>query len=183
MEYLDGAARKLPERRFYVAGPQYPAEIRWSPNVARTLHLAPGEHPAFYSSSRFTLNLTRADMVSAGYSPSVRLFEASACGAAILSDSWKGLDSFFTPGEEILLPRDHAEVVDILTSLPEEARLRMGARARERILSEHSSLHRARQFEKIVERCYAGSAELSSNKSVSEAMHNSGATALSSATG
>jgi spore maturation protein CgeB len=182
-EYLDGAARMLPDRRFYVAGAQYPAEIRWSPNVARTIHLPPGEHPALYSSSRFTLNLTRADMVAAGYSPSVRLFEASACGAAILSDSWEGLDSFLSPGEEILLPRDHEEVIDILTGLPDEARLRMGGHARERILSEHSSLHRARQFEKILDQCYAGSVQPPTNNSASEPMHSSGAAALSSATG
>jgi spore maturation protein CgeB len=94
-------------------------------------------------------------MVAAGYSPSVRLFEASACGAALLSDSWKGLDEFLRPGEEILLPRDEYEVSDILRNFPEEARQRLGARARERILSEHTSEHRARQFENVVTQCYA----------------------------
>ena len=155
LRYLDSAAALLPDKRFIVAGPQYPPETKFQPNVERIIHLSPREHPSFYSSSRFTLNLTRADMVAAGYSPSVRLFEASACGAALLSDSWKGLDEFLHPGEEILLPRDEYEVSDILRNFPEEARQRLGARARERILSEHTSEHRARQFENVVTQCYA----------------------------
>ena len=150
MALLDATAALLPERRFLVAGPQYPADIAWQPNVARMIHLSPPEHPAFYSSSRFTLNLTRDDMVAAGYSPSVRLFEASACGAAILSDPWPGLEDFLTPGSEVLLPRDAAEVADILQHLGEAERVALGRRARERILAEHTSAHRAEQFEQIV---------------------------------
>jgi spore maturation protein CgeB len=117
------------------------------------IHLSPHEHPLFYSSSRFSLNLTRADMVAAGYSPSVRLFEASACGAPILSDRWPGLEEFLTPGEEILLPRDAREVADILTGISDEERVRIGVRARDRILSQHTSQHRAAQFEEIVAEC------------------------------
>ncbi|HKO11188.1 MAG TPA: glycosyltransferase [Acidobacteriaceae bacterium] len=155
MRLLDNTAALLPERRFIVAGPQYPADANFRTNVERIIHLSPREHPAFYSSSRFTLNLTRADMVAAGYSPSVRLFEASACGAALISDDWKGLAEFLTPSEEILLPHDECEVADILRNFPEDGRKRLGARARERILSEHTSIHRAQQFEKIVAHCYA----------------------------
>jgi spore maturation protein CgeB len=95
-------------------------------------------------------------MIAAGYSPSVRLFEASACGAAILSDSWAGLEEFLTPGEEILLPRDAQDVADILQKLPEKDRLRMGQRAREHILAKHTSAHRAAEFEDIVQRCSQG---------------------------
>jgi len=153
IHYLNDVARLLPDRRFIVAGPQYPSGIPWQPNVRRMIHLSPREHPFFYSSSRFSLNLTRADMVTAGHSPSVRLFEASACGAAILSDTWPGLDEFLTPGEEILLPRDAREVADILTGITDEERRRIGARARERILSQHTSEHRAAQFEEIVATC------------------------------
>lgn len=155
MRYLDSAADLLPDRRFIVAGPQYPPETKFRPNVERIIHLSPREHPSFYSSSRFTLNLTRADMVAAGYSPSVRLFEASACGAPLISDAWNGLEEFLTPGEEILLPGDAYEVADILRNYPEEARQQLGARARERILSEHTAEHRARQFENVLVQCYA----------------------------
>ena len=153
MHLLDAAAALLPERTFLVAGPQYPESIAWQPNVHRLIHIPPPDHPAFYCSGRFTLNLTRDDMVRAGYSPSVRLFEASACGAAILSDNWPGLADFLTPGEEILVATGPHEVRDILSDLPDSERLRMGRRARERILAEHTAQHRALQFEQIVSDC------------------------------
>jgi spore maturation protein CgeB len=150
LQFLNRPAALLPASRFIVAGPQYPADVPWNPNVARIIHLSPPEHPAFYSSSRFTLNLTRDEMVGAGYSPSVRLFEASACGAAILSDNWPGLEEFLTPGEEVLLPTSAEEVRDILCNVPDSTRTKLGQRARERILASHTSEHRARQFEEIV---------------------------------
>jgi spore maturation protein CgeB len=150
MHYLNGAARMMPLASFLVAGPQYPANIPWRPNVRRLDHVAPPQHPGFYSSSRFTLNLTGSDMVAAGYSPSVRLFEASACGAAILSDSWAGLEEFFTPGSEILLPRDEYDVVRMMRETSDLEVERIGRAARERVLERHTADHRAIEFEAIV---------------------------------
>ncbi len=150
MRLLDDAAALVPQQSFVVAGPQYPEAVAWQKNVQRLVHVPPRDHPAFYCSSRFTLNVTRDDMVAAGYSPSVRLFEASACGAAILSDDWPGLAEFLTPGEEILLPKDAAEVSRIVSGMDDGERERMGQRARARVLDAHSSEHRAVQFEQIV---------------------------------
>jgi spore maturation protein CgeB len=150
---LNRAAALLPQKDFLVAGPQYPEQISWQPNVRRIIHVSPPDHPAFFSSSRFTLNLTRDAMVAAGYSPSVRLFEASACGAAIISDDWAGLDEFLTPGEEILLPVDAVEVTDILEHMSDAERKRIGERARQRILAEHTAEHRAVEFERIIAEC------------------------------
>jgi spore maturation protein CgeB len=155
MRLLNQPARQLPEHRFIVAGAMYPPDVQWAKNVTRFDHVGPQDHPAFYSSARFALNLTRGDMVAAGYSPSVRLFEASACGAAILSDAWPGLDEFLTPGEEILLPRDEREVTDILLHLSDAERARIGCNARERIRARHTSEHRAIEFEGIVSECGA----------------------------
>ena len=67
-------ARRLRGSKFAVAGPQYPDGIDWPENVERIEHLPPEAHPEFYAASRFALNVTRADMIAAGYSPSVRLF-------------------------------------------------------------------------------------------------------------
>jgi len=150
---LDDVAASVPQMRFLVAGPQYPEDLTWRPNVRRLIHVSPPDHPGFYSSSRFTLNLTRDDMAAAGYSPSVRLFEASACGATILSDAWPGLDQFLTPGSEILLPADTAEVATILQEMSETEARRIGMRARDRILSQHTAEHRAAEFEQIVSSC------------------------------
>jgi spore maturation protein CgeB len=150
MHFLNGAARLMPLGSFLVAGPQYPESTPWRPNVRRVEHVAPPQHPAFYSSSRFTLNLTRSDMVAAGHSPSVRLFEASACGSAILSDAWAGLEEFLSPGTEVLLPRDEYDVVRILREMPEAEAERIGRAARERVLEQHTADHRALEFETIV---------------------------------
>lgn len=140
-------ARRAPHLNFVVAGPQYPAEIDWPDNVERLEHVPPSEHPAFYGRSRFTLNVTRADMIAAGYSPSVRLFEAGACGVPVLSDAWEGLDTVLSPGREVLLPGSAAEVVEILANTPETRRRALGDAARTRILGEHSSAQRAGELE------------------------------------
>ncbi len=163
IDLLDGAANLLPDKRFLVAGAMYPNGTAWRQNIKRLTHIAPPDHPAFYSSSRFTLNLTRSDMVIAGYSPSVRLFEASACGAAILSDTWVGIDQFLTPGEEILLPQSAEETARFLADYGEAERLKVGRLARQRVLEEHSSYQRAKEFEDIVERCTTPSTYTSSN--------------------
>lgn len=153
MRMLNEPARQMPRSRFIVAGPMYPRAISWARNVKRIIHLSPSEHPSFYCSSRFTLNLTRDDMVASGYAPSVRLFEAAACGAAILSDWWEGLDQFLTPEREVMVVRDTDEVIRILRSMTEADRGRMGREARERILLNHTAEHRAMQFEQVVSRC------------------------------
>lgn len=139
-------ARQLPQMRFVVAGPQYPGNIDWPANVERIEHLAPAEHASFYSRQRFTLNVTRADMVTAGWSPSVRLFEAAACAAPILSDPWPGLDSLLPDGQAILVMHSTAEVVEALTGMGEAKRRRLGQAARRRILARHTGIERARHL-------------------------------------
>ena len=150
-ELLFSAARALPQEKFIVAGPQYPREIAWPPNVRRIIHLNPRWHAHLYSSSRLTLNVTRSDMVRAGYSPSVRLFEAAACGAAIVSDNWPGLGTFFTPGHEILIPATSAEVVRYLRELDRDELRAIGLAAQQRVLASHSSAQRACEFENEVQ--------------------------------
>lgn len=149
-EFFCSPARRLPRQRFLLAGPQYPKPLQWPANVRRITHLNPRWHPAFYSASRLTLNVTRRDMVQAGYSPSVRLFEAAACGAAIVSDNWPGLDAFFHPGEEILLPTSAGDVVRYLTEYSDGELQQIGERAQERVLAQHTSERRAQEFEACV---------------------------------
>jgi spore maturation protein CgeB len=143
-------SRRWAGGRFVVAGPQYPTSIAWPRNVERFEHLPPPEHRDFYNRQRFTLNLTRADMIRAGYSPSVRLFEAAACGTPILSDPWEGLETLFRPGEEILLTRSPAETLRHLRKTPEEERRAIGERARRRVLSEHTAAQRAEELERYI---------------------------------
>jgi spore maturation protein CgeB len=141
------AAQQLPDRRFVVAGPSYPDTVVWPANVDRIDNLPAHEHRAFYTAQRFTLNLTRADMIRAGYSPSVRLFEAAACGVPIVSDYWKGLDTLFRPGREILISTSAADTVRILAGTTERERVALARRARQRVLASHTAEHRAVQLE------------------------------------
>jgi spore maturation protein CgeB len=149
---LLSTAHRWPGGRFVVAGPKYPATVRWPANVARTDHLSPTEHRSFYCSQRFTLNITRSAMIATGWSPSVRLFEAAACGTPIISDYWEGLESIFTIDREILVARSWRDVVPYLIDMPEAQRRRIGARAKRRVLRAHTAAHRAAELEAHVQR-------------------------------
>jgi spore maturation protein CgeB len=140
-------ARSWSGGKFVVAGPQYPKTIRWPRNVRRFNHLSPAKHRKFYNAQRFTLNVTRANMIAAGYSPSVRLFEAAACGTPIISDLWQGIDTIFAPGKEIMIARNANDTLEYLRELPERERVRIGERARTRVLNHHTAAHRALELE------------------------------------
>ena len=145
-------ARRLPQLSFVVAGPQFPSGIDWPENVTRFPHVSPDDHALFYGSCRWTLNVTRRDMIEAGWSPSVRLFEAATCGTPILSDRWAGIDTLFVPGEEIELVEASDQVVTVLAGKPEQERRAMAERARARVLADHTAAHRAQEFEVHIER-------------------------------
>ncbi|MFN2628424.1 MAG: glycosyltransferase [Gaiellaceae bacterium] len=146
-------ASLLGQERFVVAGPQYPAEIAWPTNVERIEHVTPGGHASFYASQRLTLNVTRREMAAVGWSPSVRLFEAAACGVPIISDWWPGLNEFFAPCEEILVARTPRDVLRIVKETPVEVLRDIGLRARTRVLERDTADHRAAELEAYVAEC------------------------------
>ncbi len=139
-------ARRLPEKRFVVAGPMYPADIVWPPNVERIEHLPPAQHASFYSRQRFTLNVTRADMIAAGWSPSVRLFEAAATGTPIISDIWPGLTDLLPTPSAICLAATSDDVVAALKDISESERLGIADAARHIVLAGHTGRARAREL-------------------------------------
>jgi spore maturation protein CgeB len=141
------AADRWKEGKFVVAGPQYPSGIEWGANVQRIEHLPPPEHRKFYNSQRFTMNITRADMINAGYSPSVRLFEAAACGTPIISDYWDGIETIFEPANEILIARSSTDTLNYLRNISEEDRKQIGEAARKKVLANHTAAHRATELE------------------------------------
>lgn len=143
-------ARRLPSRKFVIGGSMYDASFPWQPNVFFVSHVPPADHPAFYCSAKLTLNVTRAAMARIGYCPSGRLFEAAACGAAVLSDYWEGLECFFQPGSEVLLAGNTDEAIDALDRSPEDL-ARIARAGRERALAEHTASARAAQLEAILE--------------------------------
>ena len=138
-------AAAAPAQRFVLGGPGYGADFPWTANIRFMDHVGPVDHPAFFCSSRLTLNVTRRDMAAMGWCPSGRLFEAAACGVPIVSDSWDGLDRFFAPDQEILLASEPADVLAALARSDAELR-RIADTARARVLAEHSSAARAREL-------------------------------------
>jgi len=148
-------ARRSPEQRFAVAGPLYPADLQWPANVERIDHVGPDRHAWFYGRQAFTLNVTRADMVRWGYSPSVRLFEAAACGVPIISDDWPGLATIFEPGREILVARTSRDVLRFIRETSASERRQLAANARRRVLASHTAAHRAALLESYVEEVLA----------------------------
>jgi spore maturation protein CgeB len=139
-------ARRRPGRRFVVAGPSYPADIDWPANVERIEHLPPSEHARFYRRQRYTLNVTRADMIAAGWSPSVRLFEAAACGTPVVSDAWPGLGEIFPVGEAILVAKTSDDVVALLQDPAPDRPARIAAAALALVRSRHDAVARAREL-------------------------------------
>jgi spore maturation protein CgeB len=153
------AARLRPRQRFLIGGAQYPAGFPWTENIYFVHHLPPDEHPAFFSSSRWTLNVTRQGMAEMGWCPSGRLFEATACQAAVLSDAWSGLSDFFEPGQEIIIVHGTQDVMAALT-LSDAERCRIARAGRERTLSEHTADRRARELLTLVEDAWSGRASV-----------------------
>jgi spore maturation protein CgeB len=144
-ELFVGPAALAPRRRFLLGGALYPDDVPWRPNIRYREHVPPPDHPRFYSSSRLTLNVTRASMARFGHCPSGRLFEVACCGTPIVSDVWPGLEAFFDPGDQIRVVRGAHDVLAALEAGDGEL-ARMGARARERVLEEHSSETRASEL-------------------------------------
>ena len=143
-------ARMLPECRFVLGGALYPADFPWTDNIFFVRHMPPPQHPAFFSSSRVTLNITRQAMATMGWCPSGRLFEAAACGAPILTDWWDGLEAFYAPGTEVFVARSTEDSLAVLGLT--DAELRGAAkRARERTLQEHTADRRVLQLEAALE--------------------------------
>jgi spore maturation protein CgeB len=138
-------ARQITEGNFVLAGPLYPRQWEWPQNVRRFEHLSPHQHPALYSSSRATLNITREGMARYGHCPSGRFFEAAACATPIITDWFEGLDNFFSVQDELLLARNAKDVVGALR-LPDSRLQRIASRARARTLEQHTGEARARQL-------------------------------------
>jgi spore maturation protein CgeB len=143
-------ARRLPQMNFVIAGPNYPRDMDLPSNVERIEHLEPARHREFYASQRFTLNLTRADMVALGWSPSVRIFEAAACGTPIISDRWQGLDDLLPQDEAIIIADGAGDVIDALTAVDDGVRLAIAHTARKLVLTGHTGVHRAQELAQAI---------------------------------
>ncbi len=104
------------------------------------------------SQARINLNITRRSHASVYASSSCRPFELASSGAAIVSNPYEGIERWFEPGRELLVVHDADEALSAYRDLlgdPAQAEA-MGARARERVLDEHTYAHRAQQLLDLV---------------------------------
>jgi spore maturation protein CgeB len=99
------------------------------------------------SAASVNLNVTRRSHATVRLSSTCRPFELASAGAAIVSNPHEGLETWFEPGQEVVIVADADEALAAYRALlddPAQA-LAMGARARERVLDEHTYARRARR--------------------------------------
>jgi spore maturation protein CgeB len=119
-------------------------------NVRYAGHVGTAKHNAFNCTPRAVLNVSRESMARYGFSPATRVFEAAGAAACLITDDWEGIPSFLEPGKEILVARDGSEVAEHLRRLTPERARQIGQSALQRVLSEHTYAHRARQIDAIL---------------------------------
>jgi spore maturation protein CgeB len=148
-EFFFRVAERLPGMTFVLGGSGW-SDRALPANVRYVGHVYTKDHNAFNRSTRAVLNVHRESMARVGHSPATRVFEAAGAGACIISDRFVGAERFLTPGREILLADDGAEVAALLSGLTREAQRAMGQRAMLRVLDQHTYDHRALTFEAAV---------------------------------
>ncbi|HVD38058.1 MAG TPA: glycosyltransferase [Solirubrobacterales bacterium] len=150
-EFFFRAVEALPQRTFLLGGNGWEDRVEGLANVRYLGHVPPGGHNALNRSALAVLNVSRESMAANGWSPATRVFEVAGAGGCLISDEWEGIEDFLAPGEEVLVARDGAEVVELLAGLdPEHARA-IGEAALERVLAEHTYERRAAQVEAVLE--------------------------------
>jgi spore maturation protein CgeB len=142
-------SRQLAEAGFALGG----GDFRGDTGRARLLGDVPFNVFSYaISSARINLNITRRSHATVPASSTSRPFELAACGAAIVSNPVAGLETWFEPGRELLVVGSAEEATAAYRELladPASAE-ELGARARERVLDEHTYAHRARQVLDLV---------------------------------
>lgn len=152
-EYFFKPALKLKDKLFLLGGNGWETDTEKMVNVRKTGHVYTHEHNSFNCSVLAVLNVNRNSMASCGFSPPTRIFEAAGAGACIITDKWKGVETFLEPGRECLVAENGDEVAQYLKDLTLTDARQIGKAARERVLSEHTYRHRAQLVEKVLENC------------------------------
>lgn len=85
--------------------------------------------------------------------PTIRMFEALACGIPLVSAPWEDSEGLFRPGEDFLYAHSGAEMTAHLRAIAADADLRasLARHGLETVRSRHSCAHRARELIAIVE--------------------------------
>jgi spore maturation protein CgeB len=148
-EFFLRAAVLAPNLHFVLGGEGWwskpvPDNVRWIG------HVGTRDHNRVNCSSRMVLNVNRDAMAGAGFSPPTRIFEAAGAGACVITDRWKGIETFFAPGREVLVAASAEDVVEYLRNCAHEPARTIGRAMRQRALREHTYRLRAQQVDAIV---------------------------------
>jgi len=141
--------------RTLVHGVRYPASAH-AEFVRRGIrfggYLPNLEAPALYHASRLTVHIPRRPYAERlpGI-PTIRMFEALACGATLLSGPWHDTEGLFQSGDDFISVRNRAEMAAACRQLlaDEAQRIRVGQHGARTIRARHTCDHRARQLEEI----------------------------------
>lgn len=154
-EFFLKPASLLPDKKFLLGGSGWDRNVALTDNVDYVGHVYTRDHNAFNCSTLAVLNINRDSMAQVGYSPPTRVFEAAGAGACLICDAWQGLEQFLEPDEEVLRVESGEQVAAVLPRLSASEARRMGERARQRLLSEHTYEHRATEVKSLlVEQLY-----------------------------
>jgi spore maturation protein CgeB len=148
-EFFFRSAALAPSSRFALGGEGW-GDRSLPPNVTYLGHVPTARHNEVNASARLVLNIHRASMVENGWSPATRMFEAAGAAACQVTDAWRGIEDFFTPGEEILVARDAEAVARYLTTIGDDEARRIGAAARDRAIRDHTYDQRARLLDALL---------------------------------
>jgi spore maturation protein CgeB len=143
------AAELAPEMKFILGGEGWgskalPSNVRWIG------HVGTGDHNRVNCSARMVLNINRESMADVGFSPPTRVFEAAGAGSCLITDHWKGVETFFVPGEEILVAKNAEEVVAQLRAIDAKHSKEIGTAMRARALRDHTYEMRSHQVDAIL---------------------------------
>jgi spore maturation protein CgeB len=154
-EYLVDSARLLPELRFAVHGVRYPEAARAEITAAGIDFrgwIANFRVPEAFARAKMTLHIPRGPyLTSLPGIPTIRPFEALACGIPLISTPWAHAEGLFTAGFDHLMARSPAEMRNHILHLTRdvEARLRLAENGLATIRNGHTCEHRAEQLEAI----------------------------------
>jgi spore maturation protein CgeB len=143
------AAELAPEMKFILGGEGWggkllPANVRWIG------HIGTADHNKVNCSARMVLNINRESMADVGFSPPTRVFEAAGAGACLITDEWKGVETFFVPDKEILVAKSAEDIVRHLQGVDEKRAEEIGRAMRARALQDHTYEQRAHEVESIL---------------------------------
>ena len=148
-EFFLRPAVNTPGQTFLIGGSGW-GDKPMPANVRYVGHVYTADHNAFNCTPKAVLNISRESMARYGFSPATRVFEAAGAGACIITDYWEGIDTFFAPGQEILVARDGAEVAAIMAELTAEQAHAIGQAAYRQVLAAHTYGHRIEQLEQLL---------------------------------